>query len=125
MTKGVASICAQSAENYLKAILEQCMTDKDIFSYLHSHNLRSILNCIKSEYSDFDITSKDIKWLGDFYFDARYPGDNFVIVSEEDAKECIRIVEDLEQKTRQLLENEMSKRSRKKRKIEDLKNFFI
>ena len=122
---GVASMTAQSAEKYLKAILEQCMTEEDVFSYLHSHNLRSILNCIKEKFPDFDVDSKDIKWLGDFYFDARYPGDNFVIVSREDAKECLRIVEDLEQKVRRLLEQEREERERKKKKIKDLKNFFI
>lgn len=122
---GVASMCAQSAEKYLKAVLEQCIIDEDVMSLLHSHNLRSILNRIKEVYKELDISTKDIKWLGDFYFDARYPGDNFVVVSEEDALECLRIVEELEIKVRYLLEEEEKKRSIKKEKINKLESFSL
>lgn len=122
---GVAAMCAQAAEKYLKAILEQCIIEEDVISLLHSHNLRSILNRIKKVYTDFDISSKDIKWLGDFYFDARYPGDNFIVVSEEDAMECLDIVEDLERKVRDLLEEEQIKRRMKKNQIEELKDFLL
>ena len=113
---GVASMCAQSAEKYLKAVLEQCIIEEDVMSLLHSHNLRSILNRIKEDYKELDVSTKDIKWLGDFYFDARYPGDNFIVVSEEDALECLRIVEDLEIKVRSLLEEEEKKANHQKRK---------
>ncbi|MEG1742486.1 MAG: HEPN domain-containing protein, partial [Acetivibrio sp.] len=47
---GVASMCSQSAEKYLKAVLEQCIIEEDIISFLHSHNLRAILNRIKEKY---------------------------------------------------------------------------
>lgn len=122
---GVASMCAQSAEKYLKAILEKCIIENDVITLLHSHNLRAILNRIKEDYADFDVSSKDIKWLGDFYFDARYPGDNFVVVTEEDALECIRLVEDLEQKVRNLLLEEEKKRGDKKNSISGLDEFHI
>ncbi len=122
---GVASMCAQSAEKYLKAVLEQCIIDEDVMSLLHSHNLRSILNRIKEVYKELDVSTKDIKWLGDFYFDARYPGDNFVAVSEEDALECLRIVEDLETKVRYLLEEEEKRRALKKEKINNLDTFSL
>ncbi|MFA9463386.1 MAG: HEPN domain-containing protein [Velocimicrobium sp.] len=122
---GVASMCAQSAEKYLKAVLEQCVIEDDVMALLHSHNLRAILNRIKEGYANFNASSKDVKWLGDFYFDARYPGDNFVVVSEEDALECLRIVEELEITVRELLEEEEKKRNIKKEKIENLDTFSL
>lgn len=122
---GVASMCAQAAEKYLKAVLEQCIIEDDVISILHSHNLRTILNRIKKVFIDFDVSSKDVKWLGDFYFDARYPGDNFVVVSEEDALECLSIVEDLERKVRALLLEEENKRKIKKNNINQLDSFSI
>lgn len=66
-----------------------------------------------------------MKWLGDFYFDARYPGDNFVEVNKEDALECIRITEDLQQKVRNLLEQNQIERENKKAQIQSLDSFDL
>jgi HEPN domain-containing protein len=62
---------------------------------LKSHNLRALLEKIKGRFTDCPLDSKDYKWLGDFYYDARYPGDNFVVVGEESGLECIRLLEEL------------------------------
>ena len=40
---GVAALCAQSAEKYLKAILEVTFAE-DALGLMHSHNLRAITN---------------------------------------------------------------------------------
>ena len=77
---GLASMCAQSCEKYLKAILELCFVERQrLISLLHSCNLRSIYNVVITKY-ELQISSKDCKWVGNFYFDARYPGDNFILV---------------------------------------------
>ena len=39
-----------------------------------------------------------------FYFDARYPGDNFVTVNEEDALECLRITEHIRETVKEEIE---------------------
>ncbi len=89
----VVAGCAQAGEKYLKAVLEHYFTeDEDAEKLMSSHNLRSILNKLK-EVCEIAVESKDCKWLGDFYFDTRYPGDNFTITKEEDATEAIRILE--------------------------------
>lgn len=44
---------------------------------------------------DIALNSRDCEWLGGFYFNARYPGDDFVTVSEADAQECLRITEQI------------------------------
>lgn len=122
---GVASMCAQAAEKYLKAVIEKCIFREDAISLLKSHNLRLILNVIKEEYPDVKITARDVKWLGDFYFDARYPGDNFVEVSRQDALECLEMVETIEQEVKKILEREAESRGERKKKISNLKTFVL
>ena len=92
---------------------------------MHSHNLRAITNKLKEAYPELELSTKDMKWLGDFYFDARYPGDNFVEVNKEDALECIRITEDLQQKVRNLLEQNQIERENKKAQIQSLDSFDL
>lgn len=121
---GVASLCSQSAEKYLKAVLEVTFAEGALL-LMHSHNLRAITNKLKKAYPPLELSSKDMKWLGDFYFDARYPGDNFVEVNKEDALECLRIVEDLQQTITNLLEQNQIKRQSKSAKIQELDNFDL
>ena len=90
----VASGCAQAAEKYLKSLAELCLVDDpEALGYMRSHNLRTLVSKIKTCIPGIQLDIKDSKWLGDYYFEARYPGDNFVEVTEEDGVECIRIVE--------------------------------
>ncbi|MFI3214810.1 MAG: HEPN domain-containing protein [Eubacteriales bacterium] len=90
----VVSIFSQSAEKLLKEIIEiKFADDSTCFSVLRTHNLRTIVNKIKERYPDIALNSIECKWLGDFYFDARYPGDNFVIVNKEDAYQALAITE--------------------------------
>lgn len=92
----VASGCSQAAEKYLKALAERCLVgDPDGVLIMKTHNLRTLVNKVKQYYPEIPLNSKDCKWLGDFYFDARYPGDNFVEVNEEDALECLKITEEI------------------------------
>lgn len=88
----VASLCAQAGEKYLKAIIEyDFLEDPDVLNLMHSHNLRALYNRVIKKHK-MSVDSRSCKWLGDFYYDARYPGDNFVEVNEQDANECLSIV---------------------------------
>lgn len=89
----VAVTLAQSAEKFLKSVLELVAErSADTLRLMHSHNLRAIYNEV-IKYKEFRISARDCKWLGDFYFDARYPGDNFVEVSKADILECVQLLE--------------------------------
>ncbi|MFI3238308.1 MAG: HEPN domain-containing protein [Lachnospiraceae bacterium] len=117
----VASGCAQAAEKYLKALAERCLIeDSQAVAILRTHNLRTLVAAIKKELTYIDLNSKDCKWLGDYYYEARYPGDNFVLVSKEDAEECIRITE----KICEIVTEELTKIAESKRSVglfEDMK----
>lgn len=120
---GVASIAAQSAEKYLKAVLLECFTgDKEAIALLHTHNLRAIYNKIVTKYS-LTITTRDCKWLGDFYFDARYPGDDFVIVNKTDAEECLALLERIKLDVEAILQQESTEREKLKLELQKIKAF--
>ncbi len=103
----VVSILAQSAEKLLKEVIEiKFSDDSSCISILKTYNLRTIVNKIKEKYPDIALNSIECKWLGDFYFDARYPGDNFVLVSKEDAHTALAITEDILKAVKEVLEYE-------------------
>lgn len=119
----VAALCSQSGEKYLKAVIEKCFVgDADAMELLHSHNLRALYNKIITKFP-LKVSSKDCKWLGDFYFDARYPGDNFVIVNFDDAAECLRIVEVIEKEVRSVIDAEEEGRKKKREMVRHLSAF--
>lgn len=90
----IASLCAQSCEKFLKAYLE-IHSYGTVMGYMRSHNLRVLINEALKIDPSIPLDVKDYKWVGDFYFDARYPGDDFVEVSEKDAEECLRLTKEL------------------------------
>lgn len=121
---GVAALCAQSAEKYLKAVLEITFS-KEALGLLHSHNLRAITNKLKEFYPDLPLSTKDMNWLSSLYFDAIAPGDNFVEVNKDDALECLRLTEDLAQKVTVLLEQNDQKMKKKKDRLQKLDTIDI
>lgn len=89
-----AGLCAQAAEKYMKAVIEIYDVDNEnSLQLMRTHNLRLLVNRLRELFKGCPLSSKDYKWLGDFYYEARYPGDNFVVVNEEDALESLRLVE--------------------------------
>ena len=50
---GTASLCAQSAEKFLKAVIEVCFVEEgsdEMMHLLRTHNLRPLYNKISSKY---------------------------------------------------------------------------
>ena len=62
-------------------------------------------------------------YLGVARNDYRYPGDNFVTVNEEDAKECLRIVELLETDVRAIITEEEAARGVQREKLRNMAAF--
>lgn len=80
----------QVAEEMLKSVLE--LIRVDVNHLLHSHNLRQIYTAINEFVPDFSLNESDLSYLKDFYFESRYPGDNFIEVSREQCAKCLRIM---------------------------------
>ena len=85
--------CQQIAEKLLKSVLNEVATGCE--ALLHSHNLRGIYDKIHSIDSNFILNRGDLSILKDIYFDAKYPGDNFVTVTREECEDYLRILNDV------------------------------
>lgn len=89
----IAVQCQQICEKLLKAVIEQVVPNAA--NELRTHNLKRLYDRVKSRIS---IPYEHELYLGsfsDYYFDARYPGDDFVEVSEEDVCLCLEITDNL------------------------------
>ena len=86
--------CQQVAEKFLKGYLDRILLEEDGSDLLRKHNMKKIaakLNEIKPE---LKLDTIGLAYLTDFYFDARYPGDDFYTVSKEEFEKCLAIVYD-------------------------------
>lgn len=85
----------QIVEKLLKHIIESYCQEDDPREILRSHKLQSIYLTIKRIYPEFQLNRNDLLFLSSFYYDARYPGVDFIMVNREDAIRCIQIVEEV------------------------------
>lgn len=82
----------QVTEKMLKSVAERVCTDVD--KLMHTHNLRGIYDAIHRIRPDFNLDRGALSMLKDFYFDAKYHGDNFVVVDRETCEECLATMYD-------------------------------
>ena len=86
-----ASASAQQiAEKMLKSVAELVCTG--IEKLMTSHNLRALYDEIRKVDSSIKLDRRDLALLKDYYYDARYPGDNFVIVTVDELREALEIM---------------------------------
>lgn len=77
----------QVTEKMLKSVAE--LVCVGIERLMHTHNLRALYDTIHEVKPDFYLNRGELSMLKDFYFDAKYPGDNFVVVNRETCEECL------------------------------------
>ncbi|MFI3212635.1 MAG: HEPN domain-containing protein [Eubacteriales bacterium] len=80
----------QITEKMLKSVVERVCVEP--FKLLTTHNLRALYMEIHKEDSAFILNKGALSMLKDFYFDAKYPGDNYVDVDQETCDECLEIM---------------------------------
>lgn len=81
-------LAEQVAEKMLKSVLT--LEVVDVTSILQSHNLKNIYTKIQEAGVDLNLCKKDLSMLKDVYFDARYPGENYIDVNQEDCADYVR-----------------------------------
>ena len=119
----VAVLCAQAGEKFLKAIFEPAFAEEpSCADLMKTHNLRTLCNKINTKYT-LTVSSRDCKWLGDFYLEASYPGKNFAVVSKDDAVECIDLAKQIKKDTDSILA-EIQKERDEMRKVLDTMRAF-
>lgn len=72
----------QVVEKLLKSVMEAVCNPCDKQT-LNGHNLRKIYLSITKEIEDFDLDTDALSSLKDLHFDAKYPGENFIEVTED------------------------------------------
>lgn len=88
----VAVEAQQVVEKILKGIVELCdsIDINEKSKLLGSHNLRKLGTTI-NEHCAKNLNIPNLAYLKDFYFEARYPGDNFIEVTKKDRDKCMEI----------------------------------
>lgn len=86
--------CQQVSEKYLKGYLDKLFADEDVTDLLRKHNMKKIAAKLNERYPDLGLDTVGLAYLTDFYFDARYPGDDFYTVSKEEFEKCRAIMYD-------------------------------
>lgn len=83
----IAVATQQVAEKMLKSVAERVSVD--CRHLMRSHNLRALYDLVYNEYPVLPVNRGDLSMLKDYYFDAKYPGDSFVNVTEAECSQCL------------------------------------
>ena len=88
--------CQQVAEKFLKGYLDKMMVDEDVSDLLRRHNMKKIASKLNEINPQLNLDTIGLAYLTDFYFDARYPGDDFYTVTKEEFDKMYDIANDFE-----------------------------
>lgn len=87
----------QIAEKMLKSAVELACPSPE--SMLKNNNLRKMADSLRDNGVTIETDRDKLSTLKDYYFEARYPGDDFVEVTEAECDTCLdtmyRVVEDI------------------------------
>lgn len=86
--------CQQVAEKFLKGYLDNLLLEEDVTDLLRKNNMKKIAARLNELKPDLKLDTVGLAYLTDFYFDARYPGDDFYTVSKEEFEKCLAIMYD-------------------------------
>lgn len=91
LTNGTAVQCQQVVEKLLKSVLE--IYGCEDTNLLHSRNLIYLYDKITDNYIELDLDVASLSRLKDIYFDGRYPGKNYIEMSEKQVKSCLQLTD--------------------------------
>ncbi|WP_138372707.1 MULTISPECIES: HEPN domain-containing protein [Oscillospiraceae] len=94
--------CQQVAEKFLKGYLDKLLLEEDISDLLRKHNMKKMASKLNEWNPELNLDTIGLAYLTDFYFDARYPGDDFYTVSKEEFEKCLAIMYDTVKKLKNL-----------------------
>ncbi len=100
----IAVQAQQIVEKYLKHLVYTfCIDHHESLRALRSHSLVKLNSILLESGIDLELSKGDLAILKDYYYDAKYPGDNFIVVSKEDAEHALKVVEDVKKKVENYL----------------------
>lgn len=91
-TRNPITIQAQQiVEKLLKYVLEEIACNEDNTELLRQRKIRSLGAAVKDQVGVTVISADDARFLTEFYFDARYPGENYIEATAEDVDRAIQV----------------------------------
>lgn len=99
-----AIMCEQIVEKLLKHVVERYCFKEDYSALLKGHNLVKLYKAVVDEGISIDLSVNMLRTLKDYYFDANYPGDNFILVSKEEVNEAYEFVKVAVEQVRNIIE---------------------
>jgi len=84
--------CQQISEKLLKHIVSISYSEDDMDKILKSHSLRTLYRAIRRNITSFNLPEEELANLTDYYFDAKYPGNDFFTANKEDFDKCYATV---------------------------------
>lgn len=94
----------QIVEKYLKHLVYTfCIEHKESLRALKSHSLVKLNSILLESGIDLELQKGDLAILKDYYYDAKYPGDNFIVVTKEDSDHALYVVEEVKNKVEDYL----------------------
>ena len=94
----------QVVEKYLKHLVDVfCFDHLEADNSLKTHNLVKLNKVLIESGIDLVLDKGKISILKDYYFGAKYPGDNFIWVSKDEADECIELAYEVKEKVENFL----------------------
>lgn len=94
--------CQQVAEKFLKGYLDRMLLEEDVSELLRKNSLKKIAAKLNDVKPELELNTIGLAYLTDFYFDARYPGDDFYTVSKEEFEKCLAIMYDTVKKLKSI-----------------------
>ena len=94
--------CQQIAEKFLKGYLDRLLLEEDVSDLLRRHNIKKIASKLNDMITELNLDTVGLAYLTDFYYDARYPGDDFYTVSKEEFEKCLAIMYDTVKKLKSI-----------------------
>lgn len=85
---------------------ERACFKEDYSVLLKGHNLVKLYKAIVEEGIALEISINGLRTLKDYYFDANYPGDNFVLVTQEELKEAYELTQEVLEKVKRIVETQ-------------------
>ena len=98
-------LCEQVVEKLLKHIVERACFKEDYSNLLKGHNLVKLYKAILEEGIELDLSINMLRTLKDYYFDANYPGDNFILLTKEEVDEAYAFTKDTLAKVKKVIED--------------------
>lgn len=84
----------QVTEKYLKGYLDRLAVEEDVSDLLRKRNMKKIASKLNDLNPELELDTVGLAYLTDFYYDARYPGDDFYTVTEAEFQKCLSIMYD-------------------------------